>query len=67
MDGDVFSNSGLTLNPRFVEALMGWPTGLTSCASSAMELSRFKAHMRYELWRIGLPQEDQPVQADLFG
>jgi hypothetical protein len=30
--------TGMVLNPRFVEALMGWPIGWTSCVSVVEEL-----------------------------
>lgn len=33
-DGAPTSTAGRVLNPRFVEALMGWPPGWTDCASS---------------------------------
>lgn len=32
-DGASISTAGRVLNPRFVEALMGWPIGWTDCAS----------------------------------
>jgi hypothetical protein len=40
--GKPTSGSGRVLNPRFVEALMGWPIGWSDCDSSATELSRSK-------------------------
>jgi len=66
-DGKNSSAEGLTLNPPFVEALMAWPTGWTAFACSATEWSHFKARMRFELLRIGLPPVAPPVQRDLFG
>lgn len=65
-DGRNSSAEGLTLNPPFVEALMAWPTGWTAFACSATEWSHFKARMRFELLRIGLPPVAPPVQRDLF-
>jgi len=49
-----------TLNPAFVEALMGWPTGWTAFGSAATALSHWLRRMRYELSRLncGLTHED---------
>lgn len=60
-----------SLNPLFVEWLMGWPPGWTllawtDFACSETELSRFKQRMRYELLRIGLPKPAPPAQLGLF-
>ena len=41
-----------TLNPLFVEALMGWPTGWTGFASVATAWSPWLRRMRLELWRL---------------
>ena len=41
-----------TLNPLFVEALMGWPTGWTGFASVATELCPWLRRMRCELWQL---------------
>jgi hypothetical protein len=38
-DGASTSTAGRVLNPRFVEALMGWPIGWTDCASWETESS----------------------------
>jgi hypothetical protein len=64
--------AGRSLNPHFVEYLMGWAPGWTLTASNAsacsvMELSRWKRHMRSELLAIGLPIEAAPAQLSLFG
>jgi DNA (cytosine-5)-methyltransferase 1 len=48
-DGGVTSSTGLTLNPLFVEVLMGWPVGWTDCASAGMALSPWLRLMRSEL------------------
>lgn len=74
--GEESSKIRRTLNPLFVEWLMGWPPGWTSlaltppasndCACSATELYRYKQHMRSELLRIGLPQAAPPAQLGLF-
>ena len=48
-DGNAISASGLTLNPPFVEALMGWPTGWTGFGSAATEWCRWSRRMRGEL------------------
>jgi hypothetical protein len=42
-----------TLNPLFVEALMGWPTGWTGFASVATAWSPWLRLMRGELSRLG--------------
>ncbi|SET74433.1 hypothetical protein SAMN04488119_108147 [Oceanicella actignis] len=41
-----------TLNPLFVEALMGWPTGWTGFGYVATEWSRWSRRMRCELWQL---------------
>ena len=41
-----------TLNPLFVEALMGWPIGWTGFGSVATEWSRWLPRMRFELLRL---------------
>ncbi len=50
------SASPLTLNPPFVEWLMGWPinwtVASTGCGSAATELSRWSRLMRSELSRL---------------
>ncbi|MFD1059686.1 toll/interleukin-1 receptor domain-containing protein, partial [Paracoccus fistulariae] len=50
--GSDTSDQRRTLNPLFVEALMGWPTGWTGSASVAMAWSPWLRRMRSELWRI---------------
>lgn len=65
-DGNPSSPSRRTLNPLFVEWLMGWPPGWIRFACSAMALSLYKRHMRFELSRLGLPPEGQWVQPSLF-
>ena len=60
-----------SLNPLFVEWLMGWPHGWTLLAwtdfgCSATGLSRFKARMRSALSQlVSLPAP--PAQLSLFG
>jgi len=51
-DGGVTSSTGLTLNPLFVEALMGWPIGWTDCGSAGTALSPWLRLMRSELSRL---------------
>ena len=41
-----------TLNPLFVEALMGWPTGWTGSASVETVWSPWLQRMRSELWQL---------------
>ena len=52
-DGNNTSDTPLTLNPRFVEALMGWPIGWTSFGFAATGWSRWLQHMRSEFLRLG--------------
>jgi hypothetical protein len=42
-----------TLNPLFVEALMGWPAGWTDCEHAVTALSHWRQRMRGELLRLG--------------
>ncbi|MFN3833416.1 MAG: hypothetical protein ACK4SQ_14415 [Allorhizobium sp.] len=61
-----------SLNPLFVEWLMGWPPGWTLAAwtdfaCSETELSLWRGRMRYALSQLGLPQEAPPQQLALFG
>ena len=70
--GQVSSSPRRSLNPLFVEWLMGWPHGWTLSVStdfacSATELSRFKQRMRSALLQLGLPAEAPPAQLALFG
>lgn len=71
-DGETSSPDRRSLNPLFVEWLMGWPPGWTLLAwvdfgCSAMELSHWKQRMRSALLSLGLPQEAPPAQLALFG
>jgi hypothetical protein len=73
--GEDSSHIRRSLNPLFVEWLMGWPPGWTSqaltppasnaCACSVMALSLFKQRMRFALSQLGSP-DDLPVQQSLF-
>lgn len=75
--GEQSSHIRRSLNPLFVEWLMGWPRGWTSLAlmrpgSNAfacleMELSVFKQRMRSALLQLGLPPEAPQEQLVLFG
>ena len=56
--------SPLTLNPLFVEWLMGWPIGWTDCGSVATGLFHWLQLMRSELSRLLLRLMDE--QLDLF-
>jgi DNA (cytosine-5)-methyltransferase 1 len=51
-DGGDGSTAGRTLNPRFVEALMGWPIGWTDCERPVTGFARFKQRMRSALLRL---------------
>jgi hypothetical protein len=70
--GDELSKPRRSLNPLFVEWLMGWPPGWTlhawtDFACSETELSRFKLRMRSALYAVGWPQAAPPAQLNLFG
>lgn len=76
-DGDGSSHIRRTLNPLFVEWLMGWPPGWTSLALtppastgfgySATALSAWKQRMRSALSSLGSPLPAPPVQFSLLG
>jgi hypothetical protein len=70
--GQVSSHPRRSLNPLFVEWLMGWPPGWTlvawtDFACSETELFHFKQRMRSALLQLGLPREAPPAQLALFG
>lgn len=52
VDGKGSSANGLTLNPLFVEMLMGWPIGWTDCGSAVTGSSLWLRLMRFELFRL---------------
>jgi len=52
LGGSASSNTPRTLNPLFVEALMGWPIGWTDCASAVTVLSHWSRLMRSALLRL---------------
>jgi hypothetical protein len=64
-----------SLNPLFVEWLMGWPPGwtlislpeLTGSACSATASCRYRQDMQSALLQLALPPAAPPVQSDLFG
>ena len=60
--GSDTSESRRTLNPAFVEALMGWPTGWTGFGSVATEWSRWSRRMRCELSRLNCWPMDEGAQ-----
>jgi hypothetical protein len=64
LGGSGFSTAPRTLNPLFVEALMGWPVGWTDCGYAVTGLSRWSRLMRSTLSRLPqtLPstENDQP-------
>lgn len=69
--GAVPSKTGRSLNPLFVEWLMGWPPGWTllawtDFACSATELSLFKQRMRSALSQLASPAAAPPAQLALF-
>lgn len=51
-DGSDGSSSTPVLNPRFVETLMGFPTGWTDFEHSETQWSRYKRRLRSEFLRI---------------
>ena len=52
-----------TLNPLFVEALMGWPTGWTGFASVATAWSPWLQRLRSELWQMNCWLMDEVAAA----
>lgn len=70
-DGETSLPGRRSLNPLFVEWLMGWPPGWTSIASnasacSATALCRWKQRMRSALSSLGSPLAALPVQFSLL-
>ncbi len=65
--GPASSPERRTLNPLFVEWLMGWPAEWTRFGCSATALFLWKLHMRSALWQLGSPAEAPPPQLALFG
>ena len=70
--GKPHSKERRSLNPLFVEWLMGWPPGWTllvwtDFACSATALSRYRRRMRSALSQLALPAEAPPAQLALFG
>lgn len=71
-DGGPPSKERRSLNPLFVEWLMGWPPGWTllawtDFACSAMALFHWKQRMRFALSQLASPAEAPPAQLALFG
>lgn len=69
--GGIPSKERRSLNPLFVEWLMGWPPGWTllawtDFACSATALSAWKQRMRFALSQLASPQEAPPAQLGLF-
>ncbi len=56
--GGTSSDGRRSLNPLFVEALMGWPTGWTGFGSAATAWSRWLPRMRSELSRLSWPEPE---------
>ncbi|WP_258119126.1 hypothetical protein [Mesorhizobium onobrychidis] len=70
--GKPHSKERRSLNPLFVEWLMGWPPGWTLLAwtdfgCSATALCRYRRRMRFALSQLALPAEAPPAQLALFG
>lgn len=70
--GGIPSKTRRSLNPLFVEWLMGWPPGWTllawtDFACSATELSLWKLRMRFALSQLASPQAAPSAQLGLFG
>lgn len=59
------SEKGPTLNPRFVEWMMGWPPGWTDFACSETVFIHWKAHMGFALSRLTY-QPPLAAQPSLF-
>lgn len=61
MAGSDISEPRRTLNPAFVEALMGWPTGWTAFGCAATAWSHWLPRMRSELSRLNCWPMDEVV------
>lgn len=64
--GEASCSDHRTLNPRFVEWLMGWPPAWTNCECSATEWSRWSRLMRCALSSLGSPPAAPPAQLSLL-
>lgn len=70
--GKPHSKERRSLNPLFVEWLMGWPHGWTLAvwidfACSATALCLYRQRMRFALSQLALPAAAPPAQLALFG
>ena len=63
-DGQPSSPERRSLNPLFVEWLMGWPTGLSGFARSETAWCRWLQQMRGYLWTLG--SAETPPQGSLL-
>lgn len=61
-DGETTSDQRRSLNPLFVEVLMGWPTGWTGFDFAATAWSPWLQRMRSEFSRLGLMIDDGVAQ-----
>lgn len=60
-NGRKSSTTRRSLNPLFVEWLMGWPIGWTDCASQEMELSLWLQHMRGALSNLATCEQAEQI------
>jgi len=60
-DGETISDQRRSLNPLFVEALMGWPTAWTGFDFAATAWSPWLQRMRSEFSLLGLMMMDDGV------
>jgi hypothetical protein len=72
-DGQPSSAPRRSLNPQFVEWLMGWPqgwtrcdTGSTDCAAAVMEFQVWLQRMRGALLKLCSPRISKDAQGSLF-
>jgi hypothetical protein len=61
-DGETTSDQRRSLNPAFVEALMGWPIAWTDFGSVATAWSPWLQRMRSEFLRLGSVIDDGVTQ-----
>jgi hypothetical protein len=62
-DGETTCDQRRSLNPAFVEALMGWPIAWTGFGSVATAWSHWLQRMRSEFLRLGSMPMDEEVEA----